>query len=93
MHDAVAIANNAKAGYGLSIDIDVIDPSQAPFVATPVKDGVDAVELIQALSQLPHQERLLGMEVIEFTPRNDDDAEMACNLIASLITAVTGAPV
>jgi arginase len=93
MHDAVAIANNAKAGYGLSIDIDVIDPSQAPFVATPVADGLDAVELALELSRLPHHERLLGMEVVEFTPRNDNDAEMACNLIASLITAVAAAPV
>ena len=95
MFDAVATANQAEAGFGLTIDIDAIDPSQAPFVATPVEDGIDADEFARVLAQLPHQERLLGMEVVEFTPRNDEpgDADRACTLIVSLVTAVTGAPV
>ena len=95
MFDAVATANQAEAGFGLTIDIDAIDPSQAPFVATPVEDGIDADEFARVLAQLPHQERLLGMEVVEFTPRNDEpgDADRACTLIVSLVTAVTGTPV
>ena len=95
MFDAVATVNQAEAGFGLTIDIDAIDPSQAPFVATPVEDGIDADEFARVLAQLPHQERLLGMEVVEFTPRNDEpgDADRACTLIVSLVTAVTGTPV
>ena len=95
MFNAVATANQAEAGFGLTIDIDAIDPSQAPFVATPVEDGIDADEFARVLAQLPHQERLLGMEVVEFTPRNDEpgDADRACTLIVSLVTAVTGTPV
>tara|TARA_X000000368_G_scaffold390855_1_gene354400 strand:- start:817 stop:1710 length:894 start_codon:yes stop_codon:yes gene_type:complete len=91
--EAVCTANQAKAGYGLTIDIDVIDPTQAPFVATPVANGVDSNQLANALVQLPHKDRLLGMEVIEFTPRSNDDAEIACNLVVSMVTAATGAPV
>ena len=91
--DATGIANQADAGFGLTIDIDAIDPSQAPFVATPVENGIDAQELSQALSDLPRNDRLLGMEVAEFTPRSDEDAEIACQLIVSLVTAVTGTPV
>ena len=37
MFNAVATANQAEAGFGLTIDIDAIDPSQAPFVATQWK--------------------------------------------------------
>ncbi len=93
MLEAVATANRAQSGYGLTIDIDVIDPKQAPFVATPVENGIDALELTHVLTQLPHKDRLLGMEVVEFTPRDDDDADSACNLITSLVTAITGTPV
>ena len=91
--NAVNTANQAEAGFGLTIDIDAIDPSQAPFVATPVDGGLDADELANALSSLPNKDRLLGMEVVEFTPRSDDpkkDAESAMHLILKLINAVTG---
>jgi arginase len=85
--DAVETANKARAGYGLSIDIDVLDPTEAPFVATPVDGGVHTFELVKALTNLPHRDRLRGIEVIEFTPRNDDDAEAGCEIISSLINA------
>ena len=88
MHNAVSTANKAKSGFGLTIDIDVIDPSQAPFVATPVENGIDADELAEVLAHLPHKDRLLGLEVVEFTPRNNDDAAIACDLMASLIAAI-----
>ena len=35
--NAVEVANSAEAGFGLTIDLDAIDPSEAPFVATPVE--------------------------------------------------------
>ncbi|MBT6270457.1 MAG: arginase [Phycisphaerae bacterium] len=85
---AVNTANQAEAGYGLSIDIDAIDPSQAPFVATPVDGGLDVDELAQVLKDLPRKDRLLGMEVVEFTPRKNADAVVACDLIASLVAAI-----
>jgi len=85
---AVNTANQAEAGYGLSIDIDAIDPSQAPFVATPVDGGLDVDELAQVLKDLPRKDRLLGMEVVEFTPRKNADAVVACELIASLVAAI-----
>jgi arginase len=89
---AVNTANQAEAGYGLTIDIDAIDPSQAPFVATAVENGIDAIELAQVLKDLPRKDRLLGMEVTEFTPRDNEpeDAEVAANLITSLVNSVTG---
>ena len=97
MLDAIGTANQADAGYGLTIDLDVIDPSQAPFVATPVDGGIDATELAQALTDLPRKDRLLGMEVVEFTPRSGNqellDAQACCDLVASLVTAVTSVTV
>jgi len=89
MKGAVESANQAPAGFGLTIDIDVLDPSEAPFVATPVEGGLFVEELVSAIATIPYAERLLGLEVVEFTPRNDGDAEAACNIMAKLINAVT----
>ena len=86
--DAVNTANQAEAGYGLTIDLDVIDPTQAPFVATAVDGGLDSKNLAQALGTLPKTDRLLGMEVTEFTPRNEQDAQPACDIVVSLVNAV-----
>ena len=96
MRAAVDTANQGEAGFGLTIDIDVIDPSEAPFVATPVNGGLSVEECAKALSDLPHKDRLLGMEVVEFTPRDDsepNDAQIACELIVSFVSAATGVAV
>jgi len=92
MRAAVDTANQGESGFGLTIDIDVIDPSQAPFVATPVNGGLTVEELAKALYDLPHKDRLLGMEVVEFTPRDNEinDAKIACELIVSFALSVTG---
>ena len=67
-------ANQAEAGHGFTIDINAIDPSQAPFVTTADENGIGAIELAQVLKDLHRKDRLFGMEVTEFTPRNCDDA-------------------
>jgi len=93
MVHAVETANQATSGYGLTIDIDVLDPSQAPFVATPVEDGIFVDDLAEVIATMPHANRLLGVEVTEFTPRSDSDAQQACTIMATLINAVTGVAV
>ena len=91
MRGAVDTANQAEAGFGLTIDIDVIDPCEAPFVATPVKGGLGVEELAKALSDLPNKDRLLGMEVVEFTPRDDSDAQAGVELVTKLVSGVCAA--
>ena len=86
--DAVNTANQAASGYGLTIDLDVIDPTQAPFVATPVDGGLGVEELVASLQTIPHADHLLGMEGTEFTPRNDDDTRSALELVVRIVQAV-----
>lgn len=88
LSDAIDTANQAESGYGLTIDLDAIDPTQAPFVATAVDGGINAEELAFVLKSLPHSDRLLGMEVTEFTPRDAQDSQPGCDLVTSLVNAV-----
>jgi len=88
LFNAVQTANGAAAGFGITIDLDAIDPLQAPFVATPVDGGLDGEELAKSLAAISRCESLLGMEVTEFTPRGDDDVAAGLNLVEKLVAGV-----
>ena len=69
--EALAIANNGTAGYGVSLDLDVLDPSEEPGVGSPEPDGLLCLELEQALRQLRNDPALLAMEIVEYNPHHD----------------------
>lgn len=58
--------------YGLSIDLDGIDPEETPGVGTPEADGIHAKELSKVLEKYCHHDKnLLGAEITEFNPHED----------------------
>lgn len=72
--DSLAIAHHNTVGYGLSIDLDAIDPAQAPGTGTKVKEGIDAHELINLLKKYCAQDKkLCGIEIAEFNPHLDEE--------------------
>lgn len=56
---------------GISIDLDVIDPTDAPGVETPSASGIKAKELLAGLSLLNHHPKICGLEISEFNPEKD----------------------
>lgn len=69
---------------GISLDLDLIDPEYAPAVATPVKDGITATELLDCLSNVVHHPKWCGFECTEWIPEADDD-QRTLQLILKLI--------
>lgn len=69
---------------GISIDLDAIDPSQAPGVETPCDNGLDAAQLLPALQKYIPREKLMGIEITEFNPQTDRD-QITEKLIYNLI--------
>jgi arginase len=69
--EAVAIVGRAPAGYGITLDLDVLDPRDAPGVGTPAPGGLRAAELIPALTAIGSDARLRGLEIAEYNPRRD----------------------
>ncbi len=51
----------------LTIDVDVLDPSQCPAVATPEPAGISYKELIEAMMVLRGR-RIIGADIVEFNP-------------------------
>jgi arginase len=88
--DAVRIARDATAGYGVSLDLDAIDPASAPGVGTPESGGVPAAPLITALADCARDPGFAAFEVVEYDPYRDVEGRTA-RLVEEVIAAVLGA--
>ena len=59
----------------LSIDLDVMDPSLAPSVSTPVKKGMTLEEAKAILLPLKKSRKLLSLDLVEYNPLNEKDGK------------------
>ncbi len=58
-------------GFGVSLDLDAIDPEEAPGVGSPEPNGLSSRELLSALPFLAKDPRLVGFEMVEYNPERD----------------------
>src|SRR5271169_6577805 len=86
MEEALRAAGRGTAGYHISLDMDWVDPEDAPGVGTPVRGGATYREAHLAMEILADHGRLLSFEVVEVNPVIDEHnrtAELAVELICS----------
>lgn len=69
--EALAIVRRAAGGYGVSVDLDALDPAEAPGTGTPVPGGLTRAELAAALARLADDPAFVAMEIVEYNPRRD----------------------
>jgi len=69
--DAIAEALDGPDAIYLSIDIDVLDPGNAPGTGTPEPGGLITRELLRAIRRIVGQVELAGMDVVEVSPPYD----------------------
>jgi ornithine--oxo-acid transaminase len=87
MREALLVAGTDVAGFGLSIDLDAIDPADSPAVSTPEPDGIPSAQLLVALPMACRSPRLLGVEVAEFNPTRDEDGRTA-HLVERIVDVI-----
>ena len=87
MAQAVRIASAAGGGWGVSIDVDVLDPKQAPGVATPAADGLETAALIAALAGMALENNFVAAELAEFNPLRDPHG-LTCIAATRLLTSL-----
>ncbi len=88
MDEALARANRGTAGFHLSLDLDGIDPLEAPGVGTPVAGGLTYREGHLICEKVFRSKGLLSFEVVELNPVLDvrnQTARLAVELIASAL--------
>ncbi len=88
--EALAIATAGTEGFGVSIDLDVVTPDEAPGVGTPVAGGISGAQLAAALAPIGGRPDLLAVELVEYVPRLDPDLRSARVAIATLVAALCG---
>lgn len=77
----------APGGFGVSLDLDVLDPMLAPGVSVPEPGGVNPVTLARILAHQPLKQRLRGLEIVELNPRRDPQGQ-TLRLMPKLMTSL-----
>jgi arginase len=86
MEEALNAAGNGTAGYHVSLDMDWIDPEDAPGVGTPVRGGATYREAHLAMEILADHGRMVSFEIVEVNPVIDEHnrtADLAVELACS----------
>lgn len=84
---ALKIVNACTNGFGLSIDLDVIDPHDAPGVTVAEPAGLKADDLIRSLNKVRFSSRLRGLEISELNPKFDHGSSTVA-LVSRLVDTI-----
>jgi len=86
MEEALRLAGRGTVGYHISLDMDWIDPEDAPGVGTPVRGGATYREAHLAMEIVADHARMLSFEIVEVNPVIDEKnrtADLAVELALS----------
>jgi arginase len=86
IEESIRIADTGTAGFHVSLDMDAVDPREAPGVGTPVRGGITYREAHLAMEILCDSRRMTSMEVVEVNPVIDEvnrTAVLAVELVLS----------
>src|SRR5579864_8759783 len=72
IEQAIEVASPGTAGIHVSLDMDAVDPDEAPGVGTPVRGGITYREAHLAMEMLGDTGHLTSLEVVEVNPVIDE---------------------
>lgn len=84
--EAIAKVSDGTDGIHVSLDLDFVDPQEAPGVGTPVRGGATYREAHLSMETLWDTGRVVSMDLVEVNPvldRFNQTAELAVGLMAS----------
>lgn len=88
LQEAVEHVSRATEGFGVSLDLDVIDPLEAPGVGSPEAGGIPSADLIKALRIFHHHPQLKALEIVEYNPQRNHlnkTAELCCEILKAIL--------
>ncbi len=86
--DAIAIAQRAPGGYSVTLDVDALDPGDAPGSGTVVRGGLSYRESHLAMEKIAEAGGMRTLEVVEINTAldyNNRTAELGVELILSAL--------
>ena len=86
--EAIHIAAQAPAGYHVTLDVDALDPGDAPGSGTVVRGGLTYREAHLAMEKIAEAGGMISLEVVEINTAldvNNKTAELGVELILSAL--------
>lgn len=68
MERAIQAASQGTQGFHVSLDLDALDPDEAPGVGTPVTGGLTYREAHLAMELIASSHKMLGLDLVEVNP-------------------------
>jgi arginase len=88
MSDALKYAMDDTGGIAVSLDMDFVDPSDAPGVGTPVRGGVTYREAHLAMEMIADSNAMASLEVVEINPVIDEHNRTALLGVELILSAL-----
>jgi arginase len=88
MADALKFAMDDTDGIAVSLDMDFVDPSDAPGVGTPVRGGVTYREAHLAMEMIADSDSMVSMEIVEINPVIDEHNRTALLGVELVLSAL-----
>jgi arginase len=87
MEEALRAAGRGTQGYHVSLDMDWVDPEDAPGVGTPVRGGATYREAHLAMEIIADHGRMLSFEIVEVNPVIDEHNRTAVLAVELALSA------
>jgi len=87
--EALQQVKKHTAGFGISLDLDGLDPIFAPGTGMHEPNGLSLPEVLQGFATVHSDPQFLGLEIAEFDPHNCPDGRTV-QAICDLLSAVYG---
>ena len=88
MSEALKFAKDDTGGIAVSLDMDFVDPTDAPGVGTPVRGGVTYREAHLAMEMIADGEAMVSLEVVEINPVIDEHNRTALLGVELVLSAL-----
>jgi arginase len=88
MAEALRFAGDDTAGIAVSLDMDFVDPSDAPGVGTPVRGGATYREAHLALEMVADARSMVSLELVEINPVIDEHNTTALLGVELILSAL-----
>lgn len=88
MDEAIQIARRAPGGYAVTLDVDALDPGDAPGSGTVVRGGLTYREAHLAMEKIAEAGGMISLEVVEINTTldvNNRTAELGVELVLSAL--------
>lgn len=90
--EARAIVKANTAGWGITFDLDGLDPLDAPGTGTPVETGIRLADALPVLAGCSHDPDFVAMELTEYNPLRDFGGRTAKAAMQLVCTSLAPEP-